>query len=76
MKITEITPIAISLPMTRPLKMAGIVFDHSDNVLVRITTDGASAEHLRKIVVWAESHSPVADAIGRAVPKSTEVEIV
>ena len=48
MKITEITPIAISLPMTKPLKMAGIVFDHSDNVLVRVTTDNG-------LVGWGEA---------------------
>ncbi|NKB50169.1 MAG: hypothetical protein GKS02_12505 [Alphaproteobacteria bacterium] len=52
MKITEITPIAVSLPMTRPLKMAGLVFDHSDNVLVRVTTDNG-------LVGWGEaSESP------------------
>ena len=48
MKITDITPIAISLPMTRPLKMAGLVFDSSDNVLVRITTDNG-------LVGWGEA---------------------
>ena len=48
MKITEITPIAISLPMTKPLKMAGIVFDHSDNVLVKVTTDNG-------LVGWGEA---------------------
>ena len=41
-----------------------------------IPADGASAEQLCEIVARAEAHSPVADAIGRAVPKSTEVEIV
>jgi muconate cycloisomerase len=48
MKITDITPIAIALPMTRPLKMAGLVFDSSDNVLVRITTDNG-------LVGWGEA---------------------
>lgn len=48
MKITEITPIAISLPMTKPLKMAGIVFDHSDNVLVKVATDNG-------LVGWGEA---------------------
>lgn len=50
MKITEITPIAISLPMTKPLKMAGITFDSSDNVLVRVTTDNG-------LVGWGEASS-------------------
>lgn len=48
MKITEITPIAISLPMTKKLKMAGLVFDHSDNVLVKVTTDNG-------LVGWGEA---------------------
>jgi muconate cycloisomerase len=48
MKITDITPIAIALQMTRPLKMAGLVFDSSDNVLVRITTDNG-------LVGWGEA---------------------
>ena len=50
MKITEITPIAISLPMTKPLKMAGEVFDSSDNVLVKVTTDNG-------LVGWGEASS-------------------
>lgn len=48
MKITEITPIAVSLPMTRPLKMAGVVFDHSDNVVLRVATDSG-------LVGWGEA---------------------
>ena len=50
MKITEITPIAVALPMTKPLKMAGIVIDSSDNVLVRVTTDNG-------LVGWGEAAS-------------------
>ena len=41
---------------------------------VRIAASGASEEDLREIVEWAEKHSPVADAIRRSVPMSTEVE--
>lgn len=43
---------------------------------IRIGADGVSEEELRQIVRWAEAHSPVADAIHRAVPTKTEVEIV
>ncbi len=50
MKITEITPIAISLPMAKPLKMAGLVFTSSDNVLVKVTTDNG-------LVGWGEASS-------------------
>lgn len=42
---------------------------------IRIGADGASEEKLRQIVKWAEAHSPVADAIHRAVPTQTEIEI-
>ena len=53
MKITEISPVAISLPLTKTFKMDGHVFDTCDNVLVRITTDNG-------LVGWGEaSSSPV-----------------
>lgn len=42
---------------------------------IQIGGEGASEEKLREIVKWAEIHSPVADAICRAVPSKTEVEI-
>ncbi len=43
-------------------------------VHVRIASESASNEHLRAIVAWAERHSPVADAMGRAVPAAVEIE--
>ena len=48
MKITKITPIAISLPMTKQLKMAGVVFNSSDNVLVKVETDNG-------LIGWGEA---------------------
>jgi uncharacterized OsmC-like protein len=42
---------------------------------VRIGATGVASERLREIVTWAEAHSPVGDAIRRAVPSSLEVEI-
>ena len=48
MKITKITPIAISLPMTKSLKMGGRVFNSSDNVLVKVETDNG-------LVGWGEA---------------------
>jgi uncharacterized OsmC-like protein len=44
-------------------------------VKVRLAADGASSEQLHALVAWAEQHSPVADALQRAVPLSTAVEI-
>lgn len=43
---------------------------------IRIGADGVEAERLREIVQWAEAHSPVGDAINRAVPMKVEVEVV
>lgn len=43
---------------------------------VRIGAEEVAPERLREIVEWAEAHSPVADAIRRAVPSSLEVEMV
>ncbi len=37
--IKRIEAIAVSLPMTRPMKMAGVLIASADNVLVRIETD-------------------------------------
>lgn len=44
-------------------------------IRVRIAADGESPEALRRIVEWAESHSPVGDAVRRAIPSHLEVEI-
>lgn len=42
-------------------------------VQVRIAAEGAAPEQLREIVAWAEAHSPVGDALRRAVPSTTDV---
>lgn len=42
---------------------------------VRISARDASPEKLREIVNWAERHSPVGDALSRAVPHTVQVEI-
>ncbi len=43
---------------------------------IRIGADGVEPERLREIAQWAEAHSPVGDAINRAVPMKVEVEVV
>jgi o-succinylbenzoate synthase len=50
MKVKSIEPIAVSLPLTKPIKMAGVVLTTADNVLVKLTTDGG-------IVGWGEAAS-------------------
>jgi uncharacterized OsmC-like protein len=47
----------------------------SVRVRVRIAADRASAHDLHELVHWAEQHSPVSDALRRAVPVSTEVVV-
>ena len=42
---------------------------------IRIGAEGVAPERLREIVTWAQVHSPVANAIHRAIPSQTEVEI-
>ena len=50
MKIIRIEPIAVSIPLLKPIKMAGVELRSADNVLVRIETgDGA--------VGWGEAAS-------------------
>ena len=39
MKISLVDPFAVSLPMVKPMKMAGVEVRIADNVLVRITSD-------------------------------------
>lgn len=46
----------------------------SMRVRVAIASDAASADQLRDIVHWAEKHSPVGDALRRAIPTSLEIE--
>ena len=48
----------------------------STKMVVRISAPDADPEKLREIVEWAEAHSPVGDALCRAVPGMFEVEIV
>ena len=50
MKIKRIEAIAVSLPMTKPIKMAGVELRNADNVLVRLETD-------KGIVGWGEAAS-------------------
>lgn len=44
-------------------------------IRVRIAAEGASPEELRRIVEWAEAHSPVGDALRRSVPTKLEIEL-
>lgn len=48
----------------------------SSNVSVRIGAEDSDEETLRGIVAWAELHSPVGDALSRAIPGTLGVEIV
>jgi o-succinylbenzoate synthase len=50
MNINRIEPIAISLPMAKPIKMAGVELRTADNVLVRLQTD-------KGVVGWGEAAS-------------------
>src|SRR6201998_4016335 len=47
-RIKTIEPIAISLPMKKPVKMAGETVTRADNILVRIETDDGA-------VGWGEA---------------------
>ncbi len=50
MQIKAIEPIAVSLPMAKPVKMAGETVARADNVLVRIESDSG-------VVGWGEAAS-------------------
>ena len=50
MNIKRIEPIPVSLPLTKPIKMAGVELRTADNVLVRLETD-------QGIVGWGEAAS-------------------
>lgn len=45
-------------------------------VHVKLGGEGVSPEQLQELVAWAERHSPVGDAISRAVPLKVNVEVV
>ena len=47
----------------------------SSRTRIRIAAPGVAPERLREITKWAEAHSPVSDAVVRAVPRTIEVEI-
>ena len=46
----------------------------SSRILVRIVAEGVDPQSLQELVEWADRHSPVSDAIRRAVPTTVEVE--
>jgi uncharacterized OsmC-like protein len=46
----------------------------SSRIRVRIAAAGVDPQRLRELVEWADHHSPVTDAIRRAVPTTVEVE--
>ncbi len=50
MKILSLEPISVSLPMTQPMKMAGVELRSADNVLVRIETEQGA-------IGWGEAAS-------------------
>jgi len=43
---------------------------------IRLGADGVEPDRLREMVHWAQAHSPVGEAITRAVPVQVEVEVV
>ena len=47
----------------------------SMQIRVRIAADGATQQELRQIVEWAEAHSPVGDALRRAIPSHMEITL-
>lgn len=46
----------------------------STRIRVRLFTDAADQDQLERIVEWAHHHSPVGDAVQRAIPTAIEVE--
>ena len=48
--IKRIEPIAVSLPMIKPMKMAGVLISSADNVLVKVELDGGQ-------IGWGEAAS-------------------
>ena len=42
MKIKSITPIAITIPLKQEIKMGGILYTESENLLVRVKTEDGS----------------------------------
>jgi uncharacterized OsmC-like protein len=48
----------------------------SSRIDVRIGSKEASEAELREIVAWASAHSPLTDAIERAIPTTVEIDVV
>ena len=46
----------------------------NSRVRVQIAAEEIDSERLRELVEWADRHSPVSDAIRRAVPTTVEFE--
>ena len=52
---------------------AGLLNAH---IHVKIGANNTAPELLREIVGWAVAHSPVGDTVSRAVPPTTEIDII
>jgi uncharacterized OsmC-like protein len=48
----------------------------STRVRINVAATGITEQRLREIVEWAREHSPVDDAIGRAVPVTVEIQVL
>lgn len=47
----------------------------STRIRVKIAAEGVPEEKLREIVEWADRHSPVSDALQRAVPTTLDLDV-
>src|SRR5258705_11952970 len=71
MKITRIEPIAVALPMKKPVYMAGVEIRQADNVLVRIESDtggGGWGEAASAPTMTGEAVESMMAAVGDLTP--------
>ena len=47
----------------------------SSRIRVRIDAEDVTPDQLRELVEWADHHSPVSDAIRRALPVKVDIEV-
>jgi hypothetical protein len=46
----------------------------SARIRVKLSAEGVSDEQLRELVEWADAHSPVSDAVRRAIPTAVDIQ--
>ena len=74
MKIRRLDPIAVAMPLSKPIKMAGVEIGTADNVLVRLET-GHLLMEMQGGRIWFESEPGQGSSFHVTFPSAEETGV-